>query len=142
MRETLRCGSAQNENPDQIRTTFFCKRIFQRANIQRGWIELVGKVRVLLVVGLALDVDFVEKVEGRSDTSNREAQLKYNEKEQRDQEDRNEREGNFSYVGHGGSSSERRDDDRIPKHSVVKRHPVVRLRRRVDYPVRIEAACS
>ena len=61
---------------------------------------MVSEIRVFLVVSLAIDVNFMEIAERCSDTSKRKAQLEQREKEQGDHNDRNECEGNFSYIGH------------------------------------------
>ena len=101
MGEAQRCRPSQNVDSDQIRTTLFGKGVFHGADIQRRRVELVSEIRVFLVVRLAIDVNLVKEVERRSDTGNREAQLKKYEEKQGYDYDRNEREGNFSYVGHG-----------------------------------------
>ena len=124
--ETQRRRSSEDEHPDRIGIAFPGERVFERADIQRRRVELVGEFRVLLVVGLTIDVDFMEIVERRSDASNREPELEQDEEEQRYDNDRNEREGNFSYVGHGVLTSEFLERVRVAKHSVVRRHPVVR----------------
>jgi hypothetical protein len=69
---------------------------------------LVGEIRVFLIVRLAIDINFMKIVESCSNVEDLETDLKHNEEEQGDYNDRNEREGNFSYVGHGTLSSDHR----------------------------------
>ena len=95
MREAHRRGSSQNVDSEQLGATLNRKGILQRSDIQRWRIELVGKIRVVLVVGFAVDVDFAEVFERGSNAEEPETQLEQNEEEQGDYENRNEREGNF-----------------------------------------------
>jgi len=84
--EALRGGSTQNVDSYQLTTTLYRKSIFTGGNIQRRRIELIGEIRVFLVVRLAIDVNFVEIVERRTNARKPETDLQQNEEQQRNQD--------------------------------------------------------
>jgi len=93
--EAHRRGPPEDVDSNQLRTALFGKRVLQGTNVQRRRKELVGEIRIFLVVRYAIDVNLVEVVERCSDTRNREPQLQQSEEEQRDQDGRNEYVDNF-----------------------------------------------
>ena len=95
MGDALRGRSPQNVDSDHVRTTLLGEGIVRGADIQRRRKELVSELRVFLVVRYAIDVNFMEIVERRSNAKNRETQLKQNEEKQRDQNGCNKCEDNF-----------------------------------------------
>ena len=105
MRKALRCRPAQDVDPEQIGTAFCGEGIFQRTDIQRRRVKLVGEIGIVLVVRLAVDVDLVEVLERIPDTKSHEAQLEQGEEKQRNNDDRNEREEFVPGVMHGTRSS-------------------------------------
>ena len=66
--EAHRRGSPEDIDSNQLRTTRPGKRILEGADVQRRRKELVGEIRVFLVVRYAIDFNLVEVIEGRSDT--------------------------------------------------------------------------
>ena len=103
--EALRCRPAQDVDPEQFRAALYGEGVFQRTDIQRPRIELVGEIGVCLVVRSVFDVNLVEVFERFPDTKSRQAQLEQDEEKQRDDDDRNEREESVLEVGHGTRSS-------------------------------------
>ncbi|MDX1506681.1 MAG: hypothetical protein R3358_00285 [Woeseiaceae bacterium] len=104
VREAERGGTAEHVDPDEVGIARDGKCIFNRADIQRGRIELVGELGIFLVVRLTVYLDFAEKFERRANPGSHQAKLEQNEEEQWYDDDRNERKYDFLQVRHGDLS--------------------------------------